>query len=483
MALSLSPDVMIVPGEDVLHVINRRGAFDLRARNIHHVHERLAGLLDGRWGEDALVAAAPSGADAVRAYLARMREVGALVEIDPDQTDESRNGSADAPELRALGEGLRSASFEAHGLRVHVSLDGHDPRAAETHDLVVSFVAPREAGGLLLSSDRWLPRARRVTAVATVQGDGAGPDWARRAAVARWVLRNELDVMDGAPRLRVFVHDEARGTLARSAVVHASGELTSRTLPEQLRVLRPAGADQLPLASVTASHFLFDFAVTRFGADSNELRAGVLRAFAARNLVRAAAEAGGCRFRLGPIPAPVRAFGETLVDPARVAAMPVVGSLQELRAYALERLAEERFDDGAAARWSDVDLLAEAAAVPALAPVAEALRLRGTSVDARVTQAEGLYIFEANGRRGRSFFRAKAAGDLLLAVAWDALHEGAPAHVLAEPPVLACDYEAFVSRVELRRVVNHELSRGAGRKLVARKAEMWGLAGWVGDVA
>lgn len=470
--LALIPEPRISSGGRASPATAPRNGFEIRAR----VHERMAGLLDGRWSEEALLSTAATP-NAVRGYLACLREGGALV---PGRDGASEDG---AGALSALGADARSLSATVGGLSVHVSLDGFDAEAAETHDLAVCFVTPWGAGGLLLSCDRWMVRARRAVAVATLAD--AAPDWTARAALARWLVSREAGASDGAPVLRVLLHDEQTGELAQVAEVERRGEREPRTLPAQLGLVRPAGREQFPLAGYEAGHPFFPLRGSRFGAHAASVEASLLRAYVARSLAVAGAEDGVCRFRVGALPDPVRAYGEEAVPAERVAAMPVVQSLLDLRLYALERRAEARFDEAPEPAWTDVELLAEAASIPGMGPVVQALRLRRDVLRGRMAERGGLFVFEVDGRRSRSFVRRKAVAELAQAIAWNEFHGESPVHGAAEPLDVGCDYGAYAGRPELRRILARETAHGraADMRLLARKTELWGVSVWVGDVA
>lgn len=89
------PESLILPAEGVLHVLNRRGIFDIRARNIHRLHETLSPHLDGSHDEAALLASVPAAQQpTIRHYLSKLREAGALREADADEPGAAAAGDA-----------------------------------------------------------------------------------------------------------------------------------------------------------------------------------------------------------------------------------------------------------------------------------------------------------------------------------------------------------------------------------------------------
>ena len=78
--LVLDPSARCVPSDDVLHLVQRRGAFDLRGKNVTALHERIAPALNGRFTREEVLNAAGTHAAAVERYLNSLSEAGVLRE-------------------------------------------------------------------------------------------------------------------------------------------------------------------------------------------------------------------------------------------------------------------------------------------------------------------------------------------------------------------------------------------------------------------
>lgn len=238
--LKLDPRSRIVLGKDALHVVNARGAFDLKGKNLHLLHQRLARPLQAGIGEGELLAAVGPQGDVVRGYLAQLRSVGALVDgPEPRRTLDLR--AADD-----LGEGLPRALLEVSGTRVTVALDGGaDPGAAP---LALSFLEQPELERRLLAGPR---RAGREVWV-QVPAPPTREDLTGRAAIARFLLA--LILGRGRPRageLDIFELREPGQELLLRGKVRA-GEIPWKSLPRQLGLVELADRPQLPLVHLRA---------------------------------------------------------------------------------------------------------------------------------------------------------------------------------------------------------------------------------------
>ncbi|HEU4453027.1 MAG TPA: hypothetical protein VFR81_08200, partial [Longimicrobium sp.] len=419
--LHLEDDCVVLAGEHVLHVLNRRGAFDLKGRDIHRLHQRIGPFLGGTHDEATLLAALPPPhADAVRAYLARLREVGALRVVAPPPSP-SRSASpspvpvSGADELPTFPAGERRMSLRVADLSVHVSLDGWDEEAAREHAVSIAFVSPEEAGRVLVRA-RVRGWEGRWVCVAVDSADLPEDEVRRRAALARWLLRNELDARGAGSRVRAYRLDGASGTLER--LVEVEGEAAWRTweIPSALHLVRPAETEQLPLVVAEAAHPFFPLRLRGVGVSYGKVRDPLLRSAVARLLASDAS----------PGDAPL-----------------VAPSAAGVWARAVERRAAARVGVEPPA-WRETELLRDAERHPATRYLGRVMAIRASALPARVGRTpEGAWVYERGGRRGVSLLWAMALGELLLGEAWDEFH--APRLPGVEMPPAAWEHADFAS--------------------------------------
>jgi hypothetical protein len=427
--LLLADDCTVLPSEHVLHVINRRGAFDVKGRDVHRLHERLSPLLQGSHSEAQLLSGVPEpGAAALRAYLAAMREAGALRDAAPGEA---------APG----GEP-----------RVRLFLDGPLRRAVPHGAVHLCFATPREAGRLLLSLGRGRRLGGRLDCVVDESGDAGRRD--QRAAYARWLLRNAVDVPGPEGRVRVFRLGED-GTLARVAEARAGVE--PHLIPTQMGLVRFADVDQVPLVVATASHPFFPFELTACGLDYPTVREHLVRAFVVHALRGA---------RPG-----------TLTDPAGPDAAPVFApTLPELRALLVERAARNQ-----ARRAAKVDLLSEPGDHASVRYLRDVLRLRFRALPGRASLGpDGVHRLRCGTDCATSVLCEKALAEILFAAV---LREYYPT-LRGRKVLLATSHRAFASADALRGLVrrsadNTGVPGGTGARWVRR----WGSGAWVAESA
>lgn len=485
--LKLEDDCLVLPGHDAVHVLNRRGAFDLRGSDLHRLHERLHPFLRGDYGEDQLLAAVPAAqVEGVRAYLARLRQVGALRDAGAEGTAAPEGpdpqGTPD-PGAAAWGPALPATSFRSGGATVHLSLLGFpEADAAGGPETVrLGFTSPRQAGRLLLHPRLLGGRSTVVVVDPPEEAVLTADELARRAGYARWLLRNELDLAPAGPRARVF-RLRPDGTLERVAML----EPGARPVVEQLALVRFAEVEQVPLAVVHAAHPFFTTKMAAVGVTHRSAHQHLLRHWLARERLGDAPGRG--RFRAGPLDGSPRGCPvDEAFAPDRLPRMVVGGTLLELRVRAAEDAAERRAGEEVhPSAWEAVDLLREAATNPVTAYLANSLGERRAALAAQLRRTgDGLWLCQAGPHRGRSFFRAKAVAEVLLAAVRDAFHSApvAPEH---GEPVPALDFADFASRVELRHAVRGfaEALRREGKAPRLRVVHLTGpgVSTWVGDV-
>jgi hypothetical protein len=261
--LTLDPGARIIASGDGLHLLHRRGPFELRGKGLEDLHERLAPALDGRWTRAQVLAAAGGHASDVGRYLDGLRESGALREGVPTQ---------------ALPAGFPAPCAGVQHLtigraRVAVTLSGDESR--DSGALRLSF-APRATVArrfLELEELRSGPGRIWIECDDGVRHDGLhdhglhddepldekpcdcepcddprDEELDRRAAIARHLLAIELG-RGHEGRLSIFRLASDRCVLQRLAVA-ARPSMPLDTLPTQLALVQMLDRPQLPLVTM-----------------------------------------------------------------------------------------------------------------------------------------------------------------------------------------------------------------------------------------
>lgn len=475
--LRLANHSLVLPADGVLHVFGRRGVHDLKGRQVDRLHERLAPHLHGTVSEDELVRAVPTPqAAAVRSYLEGLREAGALA--DPAGPPLADPESVLAP-LDALGPGCTRVRFRAGNWTAEVDIGGAAARAPEAGVLRVCFVTAAQARGVLLAPTG---PAARTTYVVVEGGTTLEESEAEvRVAYARWLLRNELDVLPDRDRFRLFRLDSATGELERLALVEDEDVRQLRTLPEQLRVVRAAEVDQIPLVVTTATHRLLGGCVTGFGTSAAAAQRHCLRVFLAHVLRSPGA---------GTVP--MVPLAGRLGEPRRswVPASAWKPSMRlTVAACRLELLLElgaqwaERRSSGVS--WRSADLLRVPSSHPATAYLQEVLRMRLPALPGEMACGdEGVFLVRAAAHRGCSFVRSHALAEVLLRATWEVFYGGCRVPGGHRRAIPVCSPLDFEEAGELRRVLNSRVvamaRTGEAASLEAARLRCWGVSAWVG---
>jgi hypothetical protein len=479
--LWLVPECIVLPGDGILHILTPRGAFDVKGRDAHLLHERLCPFLQGTHTEaDLLAGVPPLLASTIQSYLGRLRLMGALREevfLNP--------GTALPHAMHSLGAANPVLSCRVGSLRVRVSL--REPATTRPGDLHVCFVAPEQAAQFLLRLGRLGWRPGRLTCVVVDPAPGLPTHDVldQRAEYARWLLRHELDVLPDRPRFQLFRLDPLGGTLERMVSAEAEDGSDLSSVPDQIGLVRAlAGVDQLPLVVAQAFHAFFAHSVVGYGLDFPRVQEHLVKAFLARAPIRPGADMGYA-LRSGAVGARLRTYDRVRVPFERVTCATVAASFVSLQLQLLEELADSRAAENGVA-WEEADLLAgEADEHPSVAYLRGVLRLRMSRLPGRLAvTSDGLFICEAGSRRARSFVRAKAVAEVLLDITWDEFYAPAAAGTQRAMPMALCDHEEFASAAQIRGFVQastKELAaNGEPIRILVRRLRRWGTRAWVG---
>jgi hypothetical protein len=481
--LRLVPECIVLPGNGVLHILTRRGAFDVKGKDAHLLNERLRPLLQGTHTEaDLLEAVPPQLAPAIRSYLGRLRLMGVLRE----ETFQDSCTAAEA--MHALGATSPVLAFRAGSLLVCVSLDG--PANTRRGDLHVCFVAPEQAAHALLRLGGPGRQPARLTCIVVdpAPGPPTHDELGRRAEYARWLLRHELDVFPDRPRFQLFRLDPLTGTLDRMVSAEAEDGSDLSSVADQIGLVRAlSGVDQLPLVVAEASHPLFAHSVVGYGLDFPRVHKHLLRGFLARALIRPGADSR-CVFRSGVAGARRRTYVQVRAPLERATRATAAASFASLQLQLLEELADSR-RAGHGAAWEEVDLLAgEADEHPTVAYLRSVLGLRMSVLPGRLaTTPDGLFVCEAGARRVRSFIRTKAVAEVLLDVAWDEFYASSLPGGQRATALALCGHEEFASAAQIRNLVDASVralaANGEPIRILVRRLRRWGTRTWVGALA
>ncbi len=473
--LRLEADCRVLPGDGALHVITRRGTFDVKGRDAYPLHCKLLPFLQGTHSEaDLLAAIPPRLVQGVKSYLDRLRLMGALGDGLPPEPDPSEQEA-----LHALGAARPEVSFKIGDLPVHVSLAGYSAGPHGCLDLC--FVTPGEAADLLLRNRR----AGRLTCVLVDTAPAAIADFEmeRRAGFARWLLCHELGVSSNRPRLQLFRLDSPGGVLERVVVAEAPDGSDLSTIPDQLGLVHALeGVDQLPLVVAEASHEIFPCSVVGCGLDFPKLREQLLGIFLARVSTRPD-EAERVGFLSGVVGDHPRTYLPVRVPFERTTHTGVSSSLAALQLGLLEELADATRAT-VDTRWKEVDLLDSTGSEhPVVTYLQDVLRLRRSGLAARLGRTrDGLFICEAGEHRARSYLRAKAIAEVLLGVVWDEFYAGTSSQRAA--PLARFDHAEFAPMKQIRRRVRDAAKAlatdGEPIRIVVRRLSRWGTRVWVG---
>lgn len=467
--LALDTDSLVLPGEHVLYVLNRQGAFDVKGKNVHLLHRRLEPYLEGRYGERELLSAVPSSQTrGVRTYLARLRDIGLLRDEAPSSG--SRRG---APGGR-LGASCPRSSLRLGGRRIEVSLDGVPDTPAGTGRLF--FAGPEEAGRFLLTlegPERLLGRTVGVVVEPATEGPPAPDELDRRAGYARWLLQRETARADRENCLELYRLHGDSGALRRIAVVDRRQRPFS-SLAEQLEVIRSADVDQVPLVVATAAHPFFVPAGTRFGLSYPEVRDDLLRELFVRSRLAAPGPPERRRFFCGELGAPLGSYVAESVAWDRDARLEVAASRPELEVALLEQAAELWARASGRLTWRKVDLLHAPETTPEIVCLRRILRLRTPGLPARAAEIPGGGLLLAAGRhRAVSLLPERAVTEILLKAVWERFYA-------AEPERAAPSCSRPVRSTELGRRVEALCRELGPLRIGVRRVRAWGVTAWAG---
>lgn len=463
--ISIEPRSVVLPADGELYVWSKFGAVTLRAKNIDRVHSILLPFLDGNYDEDTLKKAVDSGdPSAVTKYLSALRNAGVLHEQADENPvrEELENASVSSrPAAGALGRECASASIMVEGRCVYLSLTDAVYDALDRHDACIFFIAHSSFWRELLVITRWLTRGKSVyfVLVEDPNPDAIGLD--QRAAFARWLIGTGAHRLLRNPgSLQISSFTASAGTLKTVVSAQCGSRSELQKLPEKFGVIQAVDIDQAPLAVVRAGGDFFPVEILRFGVRHDlGFYEDVLCEFASLLFRAISCEEGADR----NLPACTNGAGpdgnQKAQDPAKRHTGSICArSILAVRGRLLEWSAFE--NSSPVLINSDTDLVAEESTHPDIAYLRSVLQLRVESAPARLSiTKDQLFVYEIGARCHFSFLREKALRDALLCQVWDVYYRHE--HLAAEP-VSSCDFESFLSRSELRRLIRLQESALGG---------------------
>lgn len=425
---------VLVAGRNVLYAYGRTATHTIRGRNVGALYRRLEPYLAGRYTQKQLLAAVPTGqATAVRSLLSRLEEKRLLRSDECVERPEPDGG-------------------------VRIALDG---RAVPDDPKTLAFLPADVAGAWLLRvdprslQDRWI-----CIVVVPETADVLAPsERIRRMRYARWLL-GTLREEDAARRSEARVYtlsDNGILTLQAHIGVDAGCPPLS-SLAEQLRLVRGASVDQLPLVVATASHSYLRPVVTRYGLRFVDVEHAALIEFLAE-----------CILNETP---------ETSSQDNRRHRMAIADSPTALEARLIEDAAASELV--AHSPCDEVDLLRLHSAHPDVGYLQRVLRLRSPVMPVlRHESPEGIVLLRCprSHLSAVSLIPEKASAELLMRVVWKEFY---PAARVDGEPTPACSYAAFVTEVVLRERVDRLRPTLAGGTLRWQELSAWGMTAWVG---
>lgn len=475
-SLQLDPHSLVFTSEHILHIVNRRGRFDLKGKNIHLLHERIASRLNGTLREEELLAAVPlSQKPAVRSYLLRLREVGVLLEV------RSSNNRLHGEALKLLGAAVPKLQCQIGDHLVDILLEGNAPMNTAGATLSLRFVSPMQAGKSLLTiGGREKPVGSRVLIV--VESAPTTIEVERRADYARWLLAGELSVSPGDGRLSLYRLSSSQESLTRLAVVEKGGSAASGTLPQQLSLIKQADLDQAPLVTAVAEHPFYRARVARFGVTDEAVHEQILETFISQIWMESDEWAEGqLMLYTGDLGAPLSTYRSTRLDSHRFTEPLLAPTWMQLRLRMLEHWANRRAS-GSPPLWRRTDLLDRNPAPPLIRYLIGVLRRRASHLYAFMTQtSEGLTCLRVGQNQEVALIGQEALTRILLRSVWQEFYAERYDGLKATPAVRLIDVASLSQLHHEAKALENALHGMQKPRILVRRICCWGRTVWMGS--
>jgi hypothetical protein len=469
---------VMIPSTNALYIVNHKGTFTIRARDIDRLHSALVPFLSGGIEESALLESVGSNQRRmVETYLHELQEIQALGSTQEEKTH-TLPSTGRTPDM--LGPRLRAGLVDIGDQQVFVSLDGSSAVASPS-DSRLLFVSFAEAGRHLLEWDRE-PGSLVLVAVKDNTNFISDAHIERRLAYARWILHND-NVVSRQPALRVFVLQDD-GTMVRSVSLEASSPGALRELPHRLKLIQPVDVDQVPLAVATLDHPFFSIVKSAATMHFKEASGYLLNSFAIE-----LASVGQLSFRAskyGFTPKEQFIRGPSTSDrgSAPLVTWPIARSSAELIISLLETYADGCRGSGPVPLGTELDLFSYDCNSPEITYFVRVLRRGVCRLIVTLSKTEeGLFICTNGKLRTRSFLPNKAIRDLLVELVWKMFYEDKYG---IEDPYLCCGYDGLIDQAGLRRLLHERAASLAARhefpRLRLNAIKLWGNTTWTGTI-
>lgn len=495
-SIRVDPGSLILPSDESLYVVSKRGTAVLRSTGLLQLHQRLHSYLEQGCSEQDLVAAAGEiSAGAVRAYLKAMVQSGAVY-VEKNGATNGHGASRNNPVIgiAAHQPDLPVRSFVADGMQVLISLDGTIPESSGSWDICILFAQPDAIWNHLLRSNA--PNRYLASCAYYIFEDGPeqtakleNKDLRRRAVYANWLLQNTLSLPRSSRYINVYRLETRTGSMARLLCFDYRRPFDFLTLPEKFGMVESTEAEQSPLASAKVGHRIAPASAIGFGIrHDHSLHESLIGKLLAQSILHFHDKTG---FRMLPDNFK-KNIGKTRIQAASTEfdsidnTMPshcMSTSLLGLRAMLIEDLAAQTSFDAVSS--GELDLLGEASDHWQIKYLADVLRTRRSSLRARfISTDQGLYGYEIEGIRRFSIIRNKALRDTLLDLVATTFYQDA-ANVIGSSALLS-EFSPFIGRADLRKLVRKHEARVASENqnifVLLQRLYCWGRYIWIGRI-
>jgi len=477
--LRFSTDTVIIPEDNAISVLNRRGIVTIRARNIDRLHRVLQPYINGTHDEAALLMLLPQHLQSVtRDYLRKLEDANAIVRESCFSTDTS------LPQYPAC-------YVEKAGITDKLTLSGTERKPSfvsfkgPVREMIVPgirhlcFVTRKRMARELLRAGR---RRHEMIYVGASRSNPNGkffrPELEQCTVQARWLLSLRESADPTSQSACFYEWDNIEGSLQKVVEIASNDQAEISSIPRRIDLIHMVDVNQRPLVCLRAHQRFFPSEVLRFGVRYDSLWEELVLEFIAQILLddrRSQRLSRGRTTVSGK-----RMGGNARLPVGNLSSWAVAPSQLTMRARALELHARQR--SGKIQKEESVDVLTLQASHSEVTYLQKVLRLRFSSLAARlVTTADGYIYCEASGRRTCSLIREKALRDLLLALTWDAYYGSST----VAAPQLGYDFDSFVESPVLKELVRAKeavLSQSGMCTLLSFHTRAWGRRVWIGRV-
>jgi hypothetical protein len=468
---------VMIPSTNVLYIVNHRGTFTIRARDIDRIHSALVPFLSDGIEESVLLESVGSKQRRmVETYLHQLRDVQAV--DSKEEKSHTLPSTGHTPDT--LGPRLRAGLVAIGDQQVFVSLDGLSPVASPS-DSRLLFVSFADAGRQLLEWDRE-PGSLVLVAIKDNTNFISDAHIERRLAYARWILHND-NVVSRRSALRVFVLQDD-GTMVRSVSLEPSSSGDLGELPYLLKLIQPVDVDQVPLAVATLNHPFFSIVKNAASMHFKEASGYLLNGFATELASFGQLSFRASQYGFTPKEKFIRSSYTSDRGFAPLVTWPIARSSTEVIISLLETYADGCRGSGPVPLGTELNLFSFKSNSSEITYFIRVLRRSVCRLIVTLSKTEeGLFVC-ANGKlRTRSFLPNKAIRDLLVQLVWKMFYADKYG---IQDPYLCCGYDGLIDQAGLRRLLHERATSLAARyefpRLRLNAIKLWGNTTWTGTI-